>query len=134
MIRIVASTLAGGSALDIKDSATGTTSIFSAGDSPQCLLAPAVDESGVGYVQGGIKVDSDGVITQRWIEAVDTPGTDDHDSDPTVHYVQLGTVSYDALTETLTVSNVRYGPVDASVCRDWFTADPVTYGVTFLNA
>jgi hypothetical protein len=31
----------------------------------------------------------------------------------------------------ISVVNYRYGPADATVCRNWFSFDPITYGVTW---
>lgn len=112
-IRVVASTIAGGSSTDVG---------FAEGDDPPYLLTPAI-----GVVQGGITVDSSGNVTSRWIEIVSSLSADTEDT----FYVEIGTVGWDDEAETWLVSNSRYGPIGAQICRNWFTSPP-RYGVTFL--
>lgn len=110
-IRVYASTLAGGSATDIG---------FAEGDDPPYLLAA---EAGV--VQAGLTIDQEGNVTSRWIEIVEQLSEDTE----TEFYVEIGTVAEQ--DGKFTVSNSRYGPIDANICRDWFS-NPPTYSVTFF--
>lgn len=110
-IRVYASTLAGGSATDIG---------FAEGDDPPYLLAAQA-----GVVQAGLTIDAEGVVTSRWIEIVAQLSEDTE----TEFYVEIGTVAEQ--DGTFTVSNSRYGPIDANICRDWFS-NPPTYSVTFF--
>lgn len=110
-IRVYASTLAGGSATDIG---------FAEGDDPPYLLAA---EAGV--VQAGITIDQEGNVTSRWLEIVEQLSEDTD----TEFYVEIGTVAEQ--DGKFSVSNSRYGPIDANICRDWFS-NPPTYSVTFF--
>jgi hypothetical protein len=112
-VRVLPSTLAGGSSTDLG---------FSLADDPPYLL-----DANVGVLQGGLTIDNTGTITSRWLEIVEELSEDT----PTDFHVEIGTVAYDAETETWSVENSRYGPIDANVCRDWFS-DPPTYSVTFF--
>lgn len=112
-IRIYSSTLAGGSSTDLG---------FSLGDDPPYLLSASS-----GIVQGRITIDSEGNVTSRLLEIV---GTLSENTD-TNFYVEIGTIAEN--NETFTTSNSRYGPIDANICRDWFS-NPPTYGVTFVGS
>lgn len=99
MIRVVASTLGGGSSLDLG---------FSAGDEPPMLLEP-ID----GVVQGTVTIDLDtGIVLTRAIEIVETLGT----ATASTFYVEIGTVGYNDTEETWSVSNSCYGPIGAQIC------------------
>lgn len=111
-IRVYASTLAGGSATDIG---------FAEGDDPPYLLSAQA-----GVVQAGLTIDAEGNVTSRWIEIVGQLSEDTE----TEFYVEIGTVAEQ--DGTFTVSNSRYGPIDANICRDWFS-NPPTYSVTFFT-
>lgn len=110
-VRVYASTLAGGSATDIG---------FAEGDDPPYLL-----NAEAGVVQAALTIDETGVVTSRWIEIV--PQLEE-DTDTEFH-VEIGTVTEQ--DGDFTVSNSRYGPIDANICRDWFS-NPPTYSVTFF--
>jgi hypothetical protein len=112
-VRVLPSTLAGGSSTDLD---------FTLADNPPYLL-----EAAVGVLQGGITIDAEGVITSRWLEIVETLTPDT----ATDFHVEIGTVAYDEENETWSVENSRYGPIDANVCRDWFS-NPPSYSVTFF--
>lgn len=115
VIRIVSSTLAGGSAADLG---------FNLGDDPISFFSPMA-----GVVQGGIQIDpSDGSIIDRWLDLVEELG----ENTATIFYVEIGTVGGDA-EAGWTVSNSRYGPIDATICRNWFAAEEPFYGVTFTS-
>lgn len=124
MIRVVPSTLAGGSSTDLG---------FAAGDDPQYLLSPAE-----GVLVGGITFDStgDGAITSRWLEIMDTFPDPDTVADGT-DYVEIGTVHWvdDALDLVhgghWSVTNSRYGPINAQICRNWFAAEAPFFGVSW---
>lgn len=125
-IRIVASTLAGGTSTDIKSGPSGST-IFSPADTPPYVVSPSHTS---GVIQGGIEVTESGEVTSRWIEAV--PGLSSPSTIGTSkrHYVEIGTFIKESDPLRYTVSNSRYGPIEAGICRDWFS-NPPTYGVSF---
>jgi hypothetical protein len=112
-VRVLPSTVAGGSALDLG---------FSEGDDPPFLL-----EAAEGVVQAIVTIDETGAVVDRAIEIAETLTADTD----TEFYVEIGTASYDGETETWSVNNSRYGPIDATICRDWFS-NPPTYSVTFF--
>jgi hypothetical protein len=112
-VRVLPSTLAGGSSTDLD---------FALADDPPYLL-----DASEGVLQGGITIDAEGFITSRWLEIVGTLTPDT----PTDFHVEIGTVAYDEGNQTWSVENSRYGPIDANVCRDWFS-NPPTYSVTFF--
>jgi hypothetical protein len=112
-VRVLPSTLAGGSSTDLG---------FALADDPPYLL-----DASEGVLQGGITIDAEGVITSRWLEIVETLTPDT----ATDFHVEIGTVAYDEENETWSVENSRYGPIDANVCRDWFS-NPPSYSVTFF--
>ncbi|MEI6036046.1 MAG: hypothetical protein WCS65_17405 [Verrucomicrobiae bacterium] len=114
MIRVIPSTLAGGSSTDLG---------FSEGDDPQYLLTPAE-----GILQGGITIDgTTGAVTSRWLEISATLTADD----ATTYYVEIGTVHYNTTSELWQATNSRYGPITATVCRDWYASAAPFFGVSF---
>jgi hypothetical protein len=113
-IRVYPSTLAGGSSTDIG---------FALADDPPYLITA---EEGI--VQGGITVDEDGEVTSRWLEIVASLSADTD----TNFYVEIGTVQ-EPEENVFEVNNSRYGPIDAQICRNWFS-NPPTYGVTWLGS
>jgi hypothetical protein len=123
-IRVIPSTLAGGSSTDVG---------FAAGDDPPYLLDPAE-----GVLVGGITWDPTvgPPITSRWLEIKDHFPTSDEVPDGT-DYVEIGTVHWVADDSDAgghwTVTNSRYGPINASICRIWFAAEPPFYGATFYG-
>jgi len=112
-VRVLPSTLAGGSSTDLG---------FALADDPPYLLTA---EEGI--VQGGITIDATGAITSRWLEIVEELSADTN----TEFHVEIGTVQ-EPEENVFEVSNSRYGPIDANVCRDWFS-NPPTYSVTFFE-
>ena len=112
-VRVMPSTLAGGSSTDLG---------FAVGDNPPYLLTA---EEGI--LQGGITIDSTGEITSRYLEIVPELIADTN----TEFHVEIGTVQ-EAEDGGFDVTNSRYGPIDANVCRDWFS-NPPTYSVTFFE-
>jgi hypothetical protein len=117
MIRVVSSTLAGGSSADLG---------FALGDEPPYLLAPSA-----GVLIGGITFGpTTGLIATRWLEIQaifpDPSGVPDG-----TDYVEIGTVAWDAANEVWTVSNSRYGPINITICRNWFAAEAPFYSVTW---
>jgi hypothetical protein len=112
-VRVLPSTLAGGSSTDLG---------FALADDPPYLLTA---EEGI--VQGGITVDEDGEVTSRWLEIVASLSADTD----TNFYVEIGTVQ-EPEENVFEVNNSRYGPIDAQICRNWFS-NPPTYGVTWLG-
>jgi hypothetical protein len=111
-VRVLPSTLAGGSSVDLG---------FELADDPPFLI-----DAEEGVVQGVVTIDQTGLVTARHIEIVQELSTDTD----TEFHVEIGTVSYDE--ETFSVENSRYGPIDANICRDWFS-NPPTYSVTFFT-
>lgn len=112
-IRVIPSTLAGGSSTELG---------FSAGDDPPYLLDPQE-----GVIVGGITWDTTtGEITSRWLEIKDSFPDPSYVPDGT-DYVEIGTVHWvDDESEAgghWTVANSRYGPINATVCRNWFASE-----------
>ena len=114
MIRVVASTLAGGS------STGGTPDLdFSEADIPPFLLTPAV-----GVLVGGITInETTGAITSRWLEILSEMPADEDDT----FYIEIGTVAQDE-DDVWYVNNSCYGPVGVVICRNWFAS-----AVPFFN-
>lgn len=56
----------------------------------------------------------------------------DSDPDRGLFYVLIGSFSTDD-SGNVSVANDRSGPIDASICRNWFSW-PQTYGVTFIGS
>ena len=112
MIRVVASTLAGGSSEELG---------FAEGDAPPYLLTPSE-----GKLVGGITYDIlTRTVTSRWLEILATiPDPEDGTA-----YVEIGTVAADGAAWI--VANSRYGPLTADVCRNWFAAAAPFYNVTW---
>jgi hypothetical protein len=112
-VRVLPSTLAGGSSTDLG---------FALADDPPYLLTASE-----GIVQGGITINTSGQVTARWIEIVEELDA----GNSTTAYVEIGTVQ--ALEGGgFSVSNSRYGPINANICRNWFSSPP-TYGVSWLD-
>jgi hypothetical protein len=112
-VRVLPSTLAGGSSTDLG---------FALADDPAYLLTA---EEGI--VQGGITIDETGEITSRWLEIVEELSADTN----TEFHVEIGSVQ-ELEDGGFDVTNSRYGPIDANVCRNWFS-NPPTYSVTFFE-
>jgi hypothetical protein len=115
-IRVYPSTLAGGSSTDLG---------FALADDPPYLLTAEA-----GIVQGGFTIDLSGAVTSRWLEIVSELSPDSSDEEGQTFYVEIGTVNEDEEENTFTVNNSRYGPINANICRNWFSAEP-RFGVTF---
>ena len=115
-IRVLPSTLAGGSSTDLG---------FSEGDDPAYYLEPSE-----GMLVGGITFDTaTGAITSRWLEIKsEFPNTDEDGTD----YVEIGTVAWSSNKKAWVVSNSRYGPIAAQICRNWYAAEAPFFGVTWL--
>ena len=112
-VRVYPSTLAGGSSTDLG---------FALADDPPYLLTASE-----GIVQGGITINTSGQVTARWIEIVEELDQ----GNASTAYVEIGTVQ--ALEEGgFSVSNSRYGPINANICRNWFS-NPPAYGVSWLD-
>jgi hypothetical protein len=113
-IRVYPSTLAGGSSTDIG---------FTEGDDPAYLLTPSE-----GVLQGGITIDgTTGEVTSRWLEIVSELGTDDD----TTFYVEIGTVAAGETEGSWIVSNSRYGPIHAQICRNWYAGAAPYFGLNW---
>ncbi len=113
-IRVIPSTLAGGSSVDLG---------FSTGDRPGYYLDPSE-----GVLQGGITISATtGEITSRWLEIV---GTLSEDTD-TSFFIEIGTVHYNTVAEAWECSNSRFGPINATVCRNWYASEAPYFGVSF---
>jgi hypothetical protein len=111
-VRVYASTLAGGESTDLG---------FALADTPPYLL-----DAEEGVVQAGLTIDEEGSVSSRWIEIVNELSEDTD----TEFYVEIGTVAEQ--DETFVATNTRYGPIDATICRNWFS-NPPTYSVTFFS-
>lgn len=107
-VRILPSTLGGGSSLDLG---------FSNGDTP-----PKMFTLMAGVVQGHITIDSTtGAITARAIALVSTLGTNSE----TDFYVEIGSVGQQS---TWAVSNQLYGPINVQICGGYDSVWEVTFG------
>lgn len=116
-IRVYPSTLAGGSSADLG---------FAVGDDPPFLL-----NAQGGYLQGGITIDVNGEVTSRWLEIVEEISAPSSDENGQTFYIEIGMIAANE-DGTFSVGNTRYGPIDARICRNWFS-NPPTYGVTFVG-
>ena len=116
-IRVYPSTLAGGSSSDLG---------FAVGDDPPFLL-----NAQGGYLQGGITIDVNGEVTSRWLEIVEEISAPSSDENGQTFYIEIGMIAANE-DGTFSVGNTRYGPIDARICRNWFS-NPPTYGVTFVG-
>ncbi|MEI6491596.1 MAG: hypothetical protein WCO94_03525 [Verrucomicrobiota bacterium] len=120
-IRVIPSTLAGESSTDLG---------FSTGDDPKYFLDPSE-----GVLVGGITWDTGtGEITSRWLEILSTFPDPSGVADGT-DYVEIGTVHWVADDSEAgghwTVSNSRYGPINATICRNWFAAEAPFFGCSW---
>jgi hypothetical protein len=117
MIRVISGTLAGGSSTELG---------FSLGDNPPYLVTPSQ-----GVFVGGITFNTTTrAITARWLEILPTfpdPGTVADGA----AYVEIGSVAWDADNNVWVVNNTRYGPITATICRDWFAAEAPFNSVTW---
>lgn len=112
-IRVVASTIAGGTSADLG---------FANGDDPPYLLTPST-----GKVFGGITINSaTGAVTSRFLNLAGAIPADSN----TTFYVEIGTVGF--VSGNWIVSNSRYGPITAQICRNWFNATAPFWSVTWL--
>jgi len=95
------------------------------------LLTPA---SGTQLVYGRITInDTTGTVTTREILQADTVPEDTVSEDTsTLFHVLIGNYVF-ADGAITSVSNYRYGPIDANICRNWFAAEAPFYGVIFLG-
>lgn len=113
-IRVYPSTLGGGSSEDLG---------FSLGDDPPFLLTPVE-----GVLQGRITINNQGDVASRHVELVTQLG---EDTDTTYH-VEIGTVASGDSPDQWIVSNSRFGPIGAQICRNWYAASEPFYGLTWL--
>lgn len=111
-VRVYASTIAGG---------TEVGAGFSFGDDPPLLFSASS-----GYIQAKVTIDGDGAVISRSIEKVTSLSEDT----ATDFHCLIGVVS--SAGQTFNVGNSRYGPIDAVICRDWFS-NPPKYSVTFVS-
>lgn len=112
-LRVIPGTLAGGSSIDLG---------FAEGDTPPYLLTPSE-----GVFVGGITYDtSTREVTSRWLEILaEFPSSI---SDGTA-YVEIGTIALDS--GVWKVTNSRYGPITANICRIWHAGSAPFYEVTW---
>jgi hypothetical protein len=110
-VRVITSTLGG-------DVPAG----FSPGDDPPYVLTVADAD----IVWGGITIDSGtGEITARWLDS----GAEMPADTATDFHVRIGSVAVSSGVSSPV--NDRYGPITATVCRNWFAAEAPYFGVTF---
>jgi len=95
---------------------------MSPGDDPPFLLSGI---SGSGYVYAKITYTATtGDITDRSIEKrADEPSEEDG-----ILWVQIGSWSIDD-DDILHLTNARYGPIDVTICRDWYSS-PASYSAS----
>lgn len=86
------------------------------------------DAAGVVYAKLTIN-GTTGAVTARAVEKAATMPADTS----TVFHEQIGsyTVTGSGGSAVISASNARYGPIPATVCRNWFAAEAPFYGVTF---
>lgn len=90
------------------------------------LLTPA---GGTQLVYGLIILNGiTGLVTSREI----LQGSSVPEDGQTIYHVPIGSYVF-ADGAITSVSNYRYGPIDATICRNWFTAEAPFYGVTFAG-
>lgn len=111
-VRVRPSTLAGGASTDLG---------FTEGDEEPFYLDLAE-----GVVQGGITLDEEGAVTSRWLEIVEELSADTDDD----FHVEIGTVAQDG--DRWLVTNSRYGPIAAQICRRWYATAAPWHTVTWL--
>lgn len=112
-IRVVYSTLAG-------EEPTG----FSPGDDPEYKLTV----SATGYIWGGITInETTGEIVDDgiWLDSGSAVPANTDDT----FYVQIGSFSID--DDTLTIAQARFGPIHATICRNWFASAAPYFGVNW---
>jgi hypothetical protein len=105
-------------------------SVFAPGDDPKYYIN--VTENG--YVWAWVAFDENGgIYTGDGGRGVDFGSTVPDDED-LIRYVPIGSYEFVAASPpggpTARVSNVRYGPISAVICRDWFS-NPATFGITW---
>jgi len=113
-LNVVSSTLAG-------EIPTG----FSPGEA--FLLTP---ETGTRLVYGRLTIDdTTGAVTAiEILQAATVP-----EDTAALRHVLIGNYVF-ADGEFTSVSNYRYGPIDATICRNWFVSEAPFYGVTFIGS
>lgn len=123
---LVASGTPGDNVLNVRESTI-------AGDSPSGFTAGLMpltiaDSAGVVYAKLTIN-GTTGAVTAVAVEKATTMPS----ATATVHYEQLGsyTVTGSGGSAVIAATNTRYGPVPATICRNWFAAEAPFYGVTF---
>jgi len=95
--------------------------------SPETDLSYRFTPSVTGIIYGKIIINgTTGAITDRQLVASNTlPADTDTD-----FHVEIG--SFTLNEGELTVANACYGPIHATICRNWFTSEAPFYGVSLI--
>lgn len=105
------------------------TGMSPSGD-PVFLLVP---ETGQRFVYGKLIINgSNGTVTGRQIIQSSTIPEDMVDTDTEFH-ILIGVYTYDAEAGFTEMDNSCYGPIDATICKLWYTAEAPFYGVTLTG-
>ena len=113
-VRVVASTLAGGSSFGGGENLT-----FAEGDDPPYLLT--VSGSGVIYGYVTVNVTTGAVTSRSVVQGATMPASSEEGGE---YYVEIGTFNVPAGdADPISVNNSRYGPITADIFRDWFIAE-----------
>lgn len=84
--------------------------------------------SGYTEIYAHVTINSTGIVTATALGS----GSSTPDDTSTEKYTPIGFVDVaSASPPLLDFANYRYGPVQAQICRDWFS-NPPTYGVNWL--
>jgi hypothetical protein len=127
--QLVASGAAGDNILKVREStlAGEVPSGFTAGIM-DLTIADAADAAGVVYAKLTIN-GTTGAVTARAVEkAASLPA-----NTSTVFHELIGsyTVTGSGGSAVIAASNARYGPIPATICRNWFAAEAPFYAVSF---
>lgn len=98
------------------------------GDFTDGFMALAL--SGDGYVFAKLTIDGEtGAVTARELITGTSSSIDDTDTE---FHTAIG--GYSTTDEVVTVWNLRYGPIDATICRNWFATAAPYYSVSFFGS
>lgn len=86
--------------------------------------------SGTQKVYGKITINgTTGEVTTRILAAASSVPADDD----TNFHVEIGTMTANG-SDSATVANARFGPIDVTICRNWFAAEAPFFGVSFSGS
>lgn len=99
---------------------------FTLGDNPPFLLTIGSSSIVYGKVVWDTSLATAGAITSRTIEAGASVPADVTTGSTATFYYEIGTVA--VAGGTVTTENLRYGPIETTIARQWFT-NPKTFFV-----